>query len=352
MKAIHPNSLWLILIVIFFGLPIPVLGAVNPNILITLEEPANASTISGVSSIRGFAVGPARIVSIQSTIDNRPTEVLTFGGTRPDVERAFPTNPNARNSGFARAINFSGLTAGSHTITILATDVNGDTNQVTSTFNVVRFDNPFIADLQAFSLTEATGTLAERAITLQNVTADGQRYDVLLEWRPAIQGFAITRIQSSGGGGESARWAAVNALCCPSGTHTYSVTIDGVTKRSINNSCDPDDPTLTDSPATATPGLKNFTASVSAPACNAVPPASGTETFVAGRCYAFVLDLDDAGNTVTLHGEVDCSLLPSATQASDVTEDAWSPRNIPTGNFKLLPMNGSDGNSLEMLKKP
>lgn len=160
------------------------------SIVMALEEPAP----SGVSNVRGWAVAPQGLQKIEMYIDGALQGHIPLGGKRTDVGAAYPDYPGAAESGFAMAFNYSNLAAGTHTLMVRAIDAAGGGRDASTTFTVVRFTDSFMADPMAVNLDNTTINRGGNRITIQNLLAAGKPYNVQLNWRPAIQGFAITQI--------------------------------------------------------------------------------------------------------------------------------------------------------------
>ena len=167
------------------------------GIILALEEPANGSTYSGIANVRGWAVAPQGVKKIELYIDGALIGNIPLGGKRSDVGAAYPSYPNSVDSGFAMAFNYSEhstLTAGSHTFTVRAYDPTGGSRDASAIVNVVQFASSYMSDPTAVNVDNATITRGGNTITVQNLLAEGQPYTVQLNWRPAVQGFAITQI--------------------------------------------------------------------------------------------------------------------------------------------------------------
>jgi hypothetical protein len=167
------------------------------EIVMALEEPIAGSAYSGVSNLRGWAVGSAGIDRVELYVDGTFATNVPVGGLRGDVGDRYPSFPDSRNSGFSMAFNYSNLSAGPHAVRVRAVDPQGASQEATVNFNVTRFDNPYIADPAKINLSGASGSFDARSISLKNVSADGKIYDVRLDWRTEAQGFVITQITSS-----------------------------------------------------------------------------------------------------------------------------------------------------------
>jgi len=191
------NKLLINFLVILLLLPILVIAETNEDIILTVEEPLDSSVYSGVSNIRGWTVAPLGIERIELLVNGVFQTNIPSGGRRSDVGAEFPDFPNSNESGFAMAFNYSNLVEGQNIITIRAVDSNGDTNEKSVAFNVTRFENTFINDPMKINLTDVTISHNDSSIFVDNMSADGQNYDMRLDWRTATQGFAITQIKSS-----------------------------------------------------------------------------------------------------------------------------------------------------------
>lgn len=168
------------------------------DIVFSVEEPAAGSVYTGIANARGWAVGSAGIDRIELYVDGQFSSSLPLGGRRRDVGNAYPNYPDSADSGFSSIFNYSNLTAGSHTFRIRVVDREGAAKESSVAFSVVKFDNPYIADPAKLSLSGAIGNFGDRSISFKNVVADGKTYDIRLDWRTEIQGFAITQITPVG----------------------------------------------------------------------------------------------------------------------------------------------------------
>ena len=179
-----------------------ILIAVSPSwagdIVLSVEEPVANSAYSGVTNLRGWVVGSAGISRVELYVDGALTTNIPVGGRRTDVGSAYPNYPDSNNAGFSMAFNYSNLTAGPHTLRIRAVDRENASKEQSVSFTVARFNTPYITDPAKISLAGATGSLDTRSIYLKNLAADGQVYDVRLDWRTEAQGFVITQIIPAG----------------------------------------------------------------------------------------------------------------------------------------------------------
>ena len=169
---------------------------VDPGVLeVTLEEPVEGQIHTGVGNLRGWAVASEGITKVEILIDGVLAFEAPYGGSRGDVGGAFPDVAGSRESGFSLAYNYSAMAAGPHTITAIAYNALGETKEATASFEVVRFDSPFIADPNAVNLNNASCTVSSDEISIVDARVDGSLLDLLLKWRRAEQGFEIVEIR-------------------------------------------------------------------------------------------------------------------------------------------------------------
>jgi len=81
-------------------------------LVLTLEEPQEGGTYTGISNLRGWAIAESGIDKIELDIDGVYAFDIPMGGSRGDVESAYPDFPNAAQSGFSMAFNYKALAAG------------------------------------------------------------------------------------------------------------------------------------------------------------------------------------------------------------------------------------------------
>jgi hypothetical protein len=180
-----------LLVTLFLVCPLRGYGAVNLDILVNFEEPLNGRNITGIGLVRGWAVAPIAIETVELYIDGMLSHIIPYGGTRNDVAAVYPMLPNSNLSGFAMAFNFNNLNPGQHTFMVRAIDENGDHRDASHTFTSMRFDDEtFLMEnevsLDAFQLSPLI------------VGTPGEAYSADLEWSAASQQFVIRNIASLG----------------------------------------------------------------------------------------------------------------------------------------------------------
>ena len=162
---------------------------------VSLEEPVKGQVHTGVGNLRGWAVASEGITKVEILVDGVLAFEAPYGGERGDVGGAFPDVAGSSESGFSLAYNYSSLSAGSHTITAVAHNALGETKKSAASFEVVRFDSPFISDPNAVSLDNASCTVSSVEISIVDALVEGSVYDLRLKWRTAEQGFEIIEIR-------------------------------------------------------------------------------------------------------------------------------------------------------------
>jgi matrixin len=171
--------------------PVPSLAP----LVLNLEEPAGGEVKAGIANLRGWAVALNGVNRVELYIDGVFQGRLPLGGNRPDVQTAFPGYPGSLESGYSAAYAYSVLAAGSHTVLVRAYDNHSNITEKSATFDVVRFDNPFIANAGAVSLQGATVSHDGTSLFIDNLLADGKRYRATMRWQTATQSYEIVGVQ-------------------------------------------------------------------------------------------------------------------------------------------------------------
>ena len=164
-------------------------------IVASLEEPKPGSVMSGVSNVRGWAVSTAGMERVELYVDGVYRGDIPYGGTRRDVGAAYAEYPGADDSGFSAARNYSLMAPGPHTFRLRFVDRLGREVDVSSEFQVARFDNPFITGTTPVDLRGALLSTGTDTIVIEGLKADGRVYDLKLKWRGETQGFEIEEIR-------------------------------------------------------------------------------------------------------------------------------------------------------------
>ena len=171
-------------------------GGASPGVLrVALEEPVQGEIHTGVGNLRGWAVADKGITKVEILIDGAYAFDIPYGGSRGDVGSTFPDVPNSSESGFSAAFNYSSLSAGSHTISAIAYDESGATQQSSASFDVVRFNSEFISGSNAVNLNNGVCRTSGDEISIVDAIVSGELYDLVLKWRTAEQGFEIVEIR-------------------------------------------------------------------------------------------------------------------------------------------------------------
>jgi hypothetical protein len=160
---------------------------------LSLEEPVNGATATGVSNVRGWAVASAGIDRIELAINGEYVFDIPYGGERLDVGGTFPDITDSDQSGYGLTFNYGDLGAGEHTMTVTAIAFDGSELEQTSTFRVIAFPASFLSDAQKPSLAdvEIEVDADDGIIELNGVKQGDDDYEVELAWSTASQSFQI-----------------------------------------------------------------------------------------------------------------------------------------------------------------
>ena len=166
---------------------------------VSLEEPVDAGTASGVANVRGWAVSDASIDRVELFVDGQYVFEIPYGGLREDVEQVFPAIAGSRFSGFGQTYNYGSLGAGEHTMMIRVHDGSGAIREDTARFVVVGFPDSFLSANESPDLSDSDAELdrATGVISIDDVRQGGREYDLQLVWSTAAQAFVMQSLSPS-----------------------------------------------------------------------------------------------------------------------------------------------------------
>ena len=188
------NKQWLrrFAIAILCAVCVPTLA---DSMVLTLEEPQEGGTYTGISNLRGWAIAESGIEKIELDIDGVYAFDIPMGGSRGDVGSAYPDFPNASQSGFSMAFNYKALASGSHQVTARALSKEGAVAIQQVQITVGRFVSSFITDPDEVDISAVSDvTLTKSALQLKGLRVEGQAFDVAFSFDTATQGFELTEI--------------------------------------------------------------------------------------------------------------------------------------------------------------
>jgi len=193
----------LLVLTIFFSLATVADNLKDERIKVLIEEPAEGEAYSGILNLRGWAVAPDGLGEKPHDVyiddDTTPRFTLPPGGKRSDVGNAYPDYPGSDMAGFSMAFNYKDLEPGSHTITVVAFDINGNYNEAVATFSTERFASAFIADASEVDLltTEQVTAVDSDSFRVRGATLEGERWDFTLSWDNGAQAFKLSEIETA-----------------------------------------------------------------------------------------------------------------------------------------------------------
>jgi hypothetical protein len=165
------------------------------DLRVAIEEPIAGGMHSGIGMIRGWAVSSDAIERVEVFIDGEYLYDIPHGGKRRDVGNVFEEIPNSDRSGYAAAVNFSGLERGDHVLVIRVTDSFGSVSERSVEFGAARFEKSYISPDDFVELGWAGISALGRSISIRGAWIGEQTYNITLEWRPESQKFEVTSIK-------------------------------------------------------------------------------------------------------------------------------------------------------------
>ena len=168
--------------------------AVSEPLRVSLDQPTNNGVQSGVGMIRGWALSGEGVERIEVYIDGEYAFDIPYGDPRADVGEAYPENDMAATSGFSVPFRYSALSAGEHTVSVVVTDGFGEQAERSSTFEVVRFNAPYINRANTPKMDWSLASSYADYITVQGVQVGDAFYTVTLQWQTQVQSFEIVNI--------------------------------------------------------------------------------------------------------------------------------------------------------------
>jgi hypothetical protein len=151
--------------------------AAPPSVVI--DMPAAGSTISGVVTVAGWAIDNVTAVGttisgVQVKVDGVAVGMASYGSSRTDVCAAYAGRPGCPNVGYSYSLNTAGLTPGTHTITVAATDTDASPDVGSATIGVTVSAVPpsVVIDMPAAGST-ISGVVTVAGWAIDNVAAVG-----------------------------------------------------------------------------------------------------------------------------------------------------------------------------------
>jgi hypothetical protein len=159
-----------------------------------LEQPADQGVYTGVGMIRGWALSAEEVERIEVYIDGSYAFDVPYGDPRTDIGYIFSNIDGSSTSGFSVPFRYSELSAGEHTISVVVTDSFGNRLERNATFDVVRFEKPFLYKENTPNMNWALASSYADYITVRGVEVNGSAYSVTLRWQTMTQSFEIINI--------------------------------------------------------------------------------------------------------------------------------------------------------------
>ncbi len=100
-----------------------------------IDTPTSNEVISGKKEVKGWILSPDPLTKVEVLVDGVPKGLAEYGFHRPDVYYAYPMYNNT-GSGFSYTLDTTGLSAGTHTVSVVSTSTKGKRFQVDQKFRI------------------------------------------------------------------------------------------------------------------------------------------------------------------------------------------------------------------------
>jgi hypothetical protein len=147
-------------------------GAMSSPPTVYIDAPAQGSSASGTVTVSGWAIdGATAISSVQVKVDGTLMGNATYGGYRPDVCAVFPGRTGCPNVGFVYSLNTVSLSAGSHTILVVASNSNVPAGTSSSSVTITTAGPPLLYIDNPAPSSTLTGNATVSGWALDNFSA-------------------------------------------------------------------------------------------------------------------------------------------------------------------------------------
>lgn len=184
-------------------------ASARAGLIAIFESPADGEKVAGVTLIHGWAFDTEANVQISSVtlfVDDLPPLNVACCTTRLDVQAAFPSSANARNSGFGLTVNWGGLSADRpHTIRLeVRTTAGGVFVSDTRNITVIKPGNFVFLDQfnpnfnESVAVVEEDGALCIDTVEIRDkISGNTKVVKLKYRWQEACQ--CLTLISSEEG---------------------------------------------------------------------------------------------------------------------------------------------------------
>lgn len=204
--------------------------------IMCVDAPSGSYAKGGADSINvsGWALNQDGIASVTAKIDNGNSVNLTYGLTRLDVAKYYPSYNNAATSGFSGSVpmNLAALTAGRHNVQVTVTGKDGSKLVSNSAFykaaQASYIDSPKAGSSVTGDLSVAGWGLNATGVKNVTVQLDSTAPLTLNE---NVSRVDVTRVVNGDGrydnSDSSGFGTVIPAASIPNGNHTLTITVNG-----------------------------------------------------------------------------------------------------------------------------
>ena len=133
-------------------------------IMITIDTPENGKLITSNNvTVRGWALHPSGIKEVKVYVDGVYKKNATIGGSRPDVNNAYPGYPGGSNSGYNAEIDLASVSEGKKNIKVEVIGNDGSKKSTERIIEIVKKETKIAID----------APVSGEKVTSNNVTVRG-----------------------------------------------------------------------------------------------------------------------------------------------------------------------------------
>ncbi|TDT52020.1 Ig-like domain-containing protein [Fonticella tunisiensis] len=148
---------------------------------IVIDAPAPEELVHRTVYVRGWALSDSGVKEVNVYVDGQKVGQAAIGGSRPDVDKAYPGYIGGANSGYGYNLDLNTISGGRHQITVQAIGNDGSKAEVSKYINVKKLESRIVIDAPALeesahrTVYVRGWALSDSGVKEVNVYVDGQK---------------------------------------------------------------------------------------------------------------------------------------------------------------------------------